>query len=67
MQVFNREGAFLLNFGTEGANPAEFYMPAGITIDKLDYVYVADPFHGRVEVFHHRPDQPQAVRQGGIQ
>lgn len=42
IQVFNRDGTFMRQWGTYGNTPGQMGAPAGVTIDPLGFVYVAD-------------------------
>jgi DNA-binding beta-propeller fold protein YncE len=53
VQVFNRQGQLLYNFGVKGTHAGEFQLPAGLFIDHDDRVYVVDSFNRRVQVFHY--------------
>ena len=44
--------------GQEGRKPGEFWMPAGICVDKRDRIYVADFFNSRVQIFERIRDEP---------
>ena len=50
-QIFNKQGEFLYNFGTQGRGNGEFWMPTGIYIDKQDRIYVADSYNTRIQIF----------------
>jgi len=50
IKIFNREGKLLLFFGEKGTYYGDFWLPSGIFIAK-DYIYVADTYNGRVQVF----------------
>ena len=51
VKIFSRDGALLLFFGSQGRAYGEFWLPSGIFIDNNDYIYVADTYNGRVQVF----------------
>ncbi len=51
VQIFDREGNFLYSFGGQGQEEGEFWMPLGIYIDEKDFIYVADSYNARVQVF----------------
>jgi hypothetical protein len=53
VQIFDRRGTLLLNFGTRGGGPGQFWMPAGLFIDSQDRVYVADSYNRRIQVFQY--------------
>ena len=50
VQIFGQDGTFLLDFGQAGDNPGAFRMPAGLAAWN-DFIYVADSFNQRVQVF----------------
>jgi DNA-binding beta-propeller fold protein YncE len=50
VQIFGQDGTFLLDFGQAGDNPGAFQMPAGLAAWN-DFIYVADSFNQRVQVF----------------
>jgi hypothetical protein len=52
-QVFNPEGKLLMFVGDLGPAPGQFWLPAGLYIDKEDRIYVADQFNLRVQVFRY--------------
>jgi sugar lactone lactonase YvrE len=58
VQVFDREGHLLYNFGN-GTGFGNFSLPAGVFIDHNDRVYLADSYNHRVQVF-----QYHALKQG---
>jgi len=51
VQIFDREGALLLGFGSGGRAPGEFSLPTGAFIDARDQIYVADSYNQRIQVF----------------
>jgi tripartite motif-containing protein 71 len=50
IKVFDSGGAFLSEFGRQGAGPGEFRQPLGVDIDGSGRVYVADTGNHRVQV-----------------
>ncbi len=50
VKIFDRQGKLLLFFGEKGTYYGDFWLPSGIFIAK-DYIYVADTYNGRVQVF----------------
>jgi hypothetical protein len=53
VQVFDRQGQLLYNFGQRGTELGEFQLPAGIFIDHNDRVLVVDSYNRRVQVFRY--------------
>ena len=51
VQVFDRQGNYLFQFGSQGREPEEFWMPSGIFIDDNDIIYVSDSYNKRVQKF----------------
>ncbi|MEB3299740.1 MAG: carboxypeptidase regulatory-like domain-containing protein [Candidatus Sericytochromatia bacterium] len=51
VQRFNRDGAFLSEFGGMGAGAGQFNQPSGIAVDREGYVYVADTNNNRIQKF----------------
>lgn len=62
VQVFDREGRLLYNFGN-GTGFGQFQLPAGLFIDGNDRVYVVDSYNHRVQVFQYRGPKTHA---GGL-
>jgi len=54
VQVYTDNGAYLREWGSEGAADGFFDEPVGIDIDSLGNVYVADSRNKRVQVFDSR-------------
>jgi hypothetical protein len=48
---FDRNGKFLMSWGTRGTGNSEFNTPHSITIDKNGRVYVSDRANNRIQVF----------------
>ena len=48
---FDKNGKFLMSWGTRGTGPSQFNTPHGITIDKNRRVYVSDRANNRIQVF----------------
>jgi DNA-binding beta-propeller fold protein YncE len=51
VQVLDRDGNFLLKWGSEGAGPGQFNEPWGIAIGADGTVFVADTWNHRVQSF----------------
>ena len=59
VQKFSSTGVFLSEWGTSGTGPGQFNQPSGIAVDPSgNYVYVADGYNSRVEVFAYAPLNP---------
>ena len=54
IKVFNKEGKFLYNIGSEGSGDGELQSPFGLAIDKSNNLIVCDQANGRLQIF--RPD-----------
>ena len=48
---FDRDGKFLLAWGTKGKGPGQFDLPHGIALDSAGRVFVVDRQNARVQVF----------------
>ena len=48
---FDRDGRFLLSWGSRGTEPGQFNTPHSIAIDAQGNVYVADSGNKRIQVF----------------
>jgi DNA-binding beta-propeller fold protein YncE len=48
---FNKEGKYLLTWGTPGSGPGEFHLPHSIAVDSKDRVYVSDRENNRIQIF----------------
>lgn len=51
VQRFNRDGAFMSEFGGMGAGNGQFNTPAGIAIDRDGYVFISDTNNNRIQKF----------------
>jgi DNA-binding beta-propeller fold protein YncE len=51
VQVFDRNGEFLREWGTYGRGEGQFAFPIGIAVDGVGNVYVVDSILSRVQVF----------------
>lgn len=58
VQIFDDSGQFLFSFGATGTGDGAFWMPAGICI-KGEYIFVADTFNHRVQVFRYLSGEGQ--------
>ena len=50
---FDKNGKFLLEWGTKGSGPGQFNLVHSVTIDANKRIYAADRNNNRVQVFHH--------------
>lgn len=48
---FDKNGKFLMTWGTKGKGPGQFDLPHSIDIDAQRHVYVADRSNSRIQVF----------------
>ena len=48
---FDRNGKYVMSWGTKGNGPGQFNLPHGIDIDRNRRVYVADAHNSRIQVF----------------
>jgi DNA-binding beta-propeller fold protein YncE len=53
IQVFDDNGSLVSTFGKSGLGRGRFWMPSGIFIDSRDYIYVADTYNKRIQIFRH--------------
>jgi DNA-binding beta-propeller fold protein YncE len=51
IQIFDSQGNYLYQFGKQGRQREEFWMPSGIFIDDTDHIYVADSYNSRIQIF----------------
>ena len=52
IQVFDRNGKFLLKFGTKGKGNSQFNEPCGVTVDQRNnQIVVADTYNHRIQIF----------------
>ncbi len=51
VQVFNRQGDFLWEFGGGGEGPGQLDEPVGLAISETGEIYVADTWNTRIQVF----------------
>ena len=51
VKVFNKEGVFLYNIGSEGSGDGQFNRPAGLAIDMFGRLIVCDRNNNRLQVF----------------
>ena len=63
MQIFSNEGEMLMSFGGFGEGRGQQILPAGLSIDGEDKIYVIDQWNARVNVFEYMGEKYKA-RQG---
>jgi len=51
MAKFDRDGNFLMGWGSFGSNIGQFNLPHAMQIDRNDNIYVADRSNRRIQVF----------------
>ena len=51
MVKFDKNGKFLMTWGTKGKGPGQFDLPHSIDIDAQRRVYVADRSNSRIQIF----------------
>jgi DNA-binding beta-propeller fold protein YncE len=61
VQIFDRDGNLLLVFGGSGNGKGEFTLPAGIYIDKLDRIYIADSYNRRIQIFQYVKENKEQI------
>jgi len=52
VQVFDRFGAFLSEFGAKGSKAGQFQGPEGIAIDQSGMVFIVDSENHRIQMFN---------------
>jgi len=62
VQIFDPQGNILLFMGQLGPRPGDFHLPAGISIDENDRIYVADQLNSRIQVFQYLKTQESTAR-----
>ena len=51
VKVFNKEGVFLHNIGSEGSGKGQFKWPSGLVVDAFDNLIVSDCENSRIQMF----------------
>jgi hypothetical protein len=51
IKIFDDKGQLLLFFGGQGRAPGMFSMPAGISIDDQNTIFIADMYNQKIQVF----------------
>jgi DNA-binding beta-propeller fold protein YncE len=64
VQLFNEKGQFLFSFGTAGAQAGGLWLPSGLSIHN-NFVFVADTFNQRIQVFRLLPKGPAEPMDAG--
>ena len=59
--VYDAEGRFQRQFGSQGSDPGQFQFPLGITVTQAGHVYVADSGNSRFQVLSSAGDLIEAV------
>ncbi|VDK42640.1 unnamed protein product [Anisakis simplex] len=52
IQIFDKDGKFLMKFGTAGGRSGQFNRPAGIAVNSMNEIVVADKDNHRIQVFN---------------
>lgn len=52
IQVFDRHGQYLLQFGGHGSAPGQFIRPQNLAVDHRDWIWVADACNHRIQAFY---------------
>jgi hypothetical protein len=63
---FDRNGRFVLSWGTRGVDPGQFNTPHSIATDVQGNVYVADPGNKRIQVFDGRGTLKSQITNVGV-
>lgn len=53
VQIFDKDGRFLLAFGNTGRGNGQMILPAGLFIDEQDNIYAVDSYNNRVQIFQY--------------
>ena len=57
--IYDTNGTLLTKFGSAGSGPGQINMPGGVAVDPTgNYIYVADYYNARIDVFAYAPASP---------
>ena len=62
IQKFDKNGKFLLDWGSHGNEPGQFMRPQKLDIDENDCLWVADAANHRVQVFDARGTEAKLIK-----
>ena len=54
--VYDSDGNFVMQIGSEGLSPGQFEEPVGIAFDSQEKLYIADTWNQRIQVFEPNQD-----------
>ncbi|MEO6666053.1 MAG: hypothetical protein ABIO65_04680, partial [Nitrospiria bacterium] len=54
--IFDQEGRLLLFFGSFGSRRGQFWLPAGLSVDAHDRIYVVDQYNKRINIYQYLPE-----------
>lgn len=54
IQIFNRRGVFVREFGSHGRRPGQFSRPKGIALDSEGHIYVTDAEFNNFQIFDNK-------------
>ncbi|VDM47832.1 unnamed protein product [Toxocara canis] len=54
IQIFDKDGKFLMKFGCAGVRSGQFDRPAGIAVNSMNEIVVADKDNHRIQVFNEK-------------
>ena len=60
VQIFEKEGAILMAFGSYGSGRGQVILPAGMAVDNEDFIYVVDSWNRRVNVYEYLGEKSKA-------
>ena len=63
IQIFDRDGRFLMHWGAAGTGAGEFWLPVGIAIGQNREILVADSYNKRLQSFKYLADESGGVTQ----